>query len=282
MQAMKLASGSLFVAIDRGQVEGGELRAGFRGPRLASFAAAPLASGALEPRPFETNIVDRDAVLEAVSRVLAALGARSSPVTLVLPDGTARTGLVEPPGNVAPDHFARFRLGQGLAFPASEAIVGTLKVAGGAHLAGLVWRRIVNEYEQVLADAGAAVARAELAPFLAVAGLGAGKGAEGGVVDVILGDAAYSLAHSDGGGLRAFRTRRRTRSADTGRIVDEAERTAMAAGQEPQQMRVVGRGASLVLAELLRRGRRAAAGWTLGHEGVAVEPVELVWAKAGA
>lgn len=282
MVAMKFGGAGVFVAVDRTGVEGGELRAGFRGPRLASYAAAPLSAGALEPRPFDANILDPGAVADAVKRVAAALGAAKGGVVLVLPDGVARASLLHPPANVAPDHFARFRLAQGLPYPAAEAVVGTLKVAGGGHLAGAVWRRVVAEYEQALAAADLDVVSVELAPFLALAGFGGGRGRDGYTTDVILGAAAFSLAASDAAGLRVFRTRRRTADPEIERIADEVERTAAASGDTVTLVRVVGRGSSLVIAELARRGLRAEAGWSVGHEGLPVEPFELVWAGATA
>ncbi len=279
---MKLGTATVFVGLDRGSVEGGELRAGVRGARLSSYASVVLDPGALEPRPFEPNIADPEAVADAVRRVAAAIDAVGRRVVLVLPDGVARTGLVKPPGNVAADRFARFRLGQGLPYSSGESVVGTLRVTGGAHLAGVAWRKVVSEYETILGAADVEVASAELAPFLALSGLETGRQHDGLTVDAILGAAAFSLAVWDRTGLRLFRNRRRGVAPEIERVADEIARTAALVEGRSVEVRAVGQGARELLSELGRRGIPAERGWNLAHDGLDVEPFELVWCGVAA
>lgn len=279
---MKLGGANVFLALDRGRVEGGEVRAGFRGPRLVSYAAEPLPGAALEPLPFERNVRQPEVVREAVQKVAAALRGWRRSVVLVLPDGIARTSLLDPPASVAVDHFARFRLAQGLPFAAAEAVVGSLKVGAGTYAAAALWRKVVAEYEEAVSGAGLEIQSAALGPFLALAGLGSGRARERLTIDVLLGGAAYSIAATDGKGLRALRTRRLPSSEGSQEIAAEVQRTAAASGGGPFDVRVVGHGAAPVLTELRRRNVPAEAGWTLAHDGLRIEPSELVWCGAAA
>jgi hypothetical protein len=273
----------LTVAFDASGVCGAVVSRGLRGPRLRSFGRVALGPGALRPQPLDANVQRPEEVGEALARVLERLDAGRGPVSLILPDGVARIGLVEVPAGVPPDEYARFRWAQGLPYPSSEAIVDVLPLGGGRAVAAAVRRGVAHEYEAVAARAGLPPGRVDLAPLAALSALIRDPPAEAGGVDVILGDAAYCLAASHGGALRVVRNRRR--DADVGeasRLRQEVDRTLAFAGNGtgPLPVRVVGPGARHLIGELLRSGRAAGPGWELEGRGLPVEAAELAWLGA--
>lgn len=230
------------------------------------------------PSPFEDNLLRPDEVREALAVVLGALGP-SRPGCLVLPDGVARTVLLEP-GAAPPLEYARFRLGPGLPYPAAEAIIDVLPAQGGRFLASAVRRSVVQSYERLAAAVGLGRERIDLSHLAALSGLfGRGAAADGGSLDVILGDTVVSLAASQNGALRVFRARRRDSGPDeVERLTDEVDRTAdLAGGGRTGPVRIVGTGATDLVRELSFRGREAALGWRVSHDGLPFEPAELAW-----
>ena len=272
--------GELTVAFDASGVSGAVVSRGLRGPRLRSFARASLEPGALLPQPLDENVHRPEEAGAALARVLEGLAAGRGPVSLVLPDGVARIGLVEVPAGVPPDQYVRFRWAQGLPYPSGEAIVDVLPLGGGRVVAAAVRRGVAQEYEAVAARAGLSPGRVDLAPLAALSALLRDPPAEAAGVDVILGDAAYCLAASHGGALRVLRNRRRDADGgEAGRLRREVDRTAAFAGNGtgPLRVRVVGPGARHLIGELLRSGRAAGPGWETDGGGLPVEAAELAW-----
>src|SRR5438045_2792699 len=68
-------------------------------------------------------------------------------VVLVLPDGVARTALVEVSGGVAARELARYRVTPGLPYPPEEALVDVLPLDDGRVVAAAVRRSLVEGYE---------------------------------------------------------------------------------------------------------------------------------------
>jgi hypothetical protein len=274
--------GELTVAFDATGVCGAVVSRGLRGARLKSFRRVPLAPGALTPRPLETNVGRPDEVGLALREVLEGLDAGRGRVSLVLPDGVARIGLVDVPAGVAAEEYARFRWTQGLPYAPAEAIVDVLPLGGGRVVAAAVRRGVALEYEGAAARAGLSPGRVDLAPLAALAALvREPSGAAG--VDVILGDAAYCLAASHGGALRVLRNRRRDPDAgEAERLRGEVDRTAALAGNGtgPWPVRVVGAGARALIGELQRSGRAAGPGWPMEGAGLPVEAAEQAWLGA--
>jgi hypothetical protein len=196
----------------------------------------------------------------------------------VLPEGVARTVLLEPGGS-PPLEYARFRLAPGLPYPEAEAIVDVLPTAGGRFLASAVRRSVVESYERLAAAMGLVEERIDLSHLAALGELLRREGSGEGSIDVVLGDTAVSLAASRRGGLRVFRTRRRDPGPDeVERLTLEVDRTADLAGEGfAAQVRVVGAGATDLVRELSFRGRAAVLGWHVSHDGLLVEPAELAW-----
>jgi hypothetical protein len=242
-----------------------------------------LGPGALWPHPLDVNLRRPEEVGGALRRVLDGLDTGRERVSLILPDGVARIGLVDVPAGVAPEEYARFRWAQALPYPAAEAIVDVLPLGGGRAVAAAVRRRVTLEYEAVAERAGLSPGRVDLAPLSALSALVRDPLAEATAVDVILGDAAYCLAASHGGALRVLRNRRRDADAsEAERLGREVDRTAALAGNGagPLRMRIVGAGARGLIGELLRAGRAAGPGWEMDGGRLPVEAAELSWLGA--
>ena len=280
---MRPFRGEMTVAFDASAVCGVVVSRGLRGRKLRSFARVGLAPGALSPQALDPNLLRPDEVALALGRVLEELGAGRGRVSLLLPDGVARMGLIEIPAGVVPEEYARFRWAQALPYPAEEAIVDVLPLGPGRAVAAAVRRRVAQDYEEAAARAGLAPDRVDLAPLAALSALVRDRPAEEPGVDVILGDAAYCLAASQGGALRILRNRRR--DADAGeaeRLRREVDRTASLAGNGTSalRVRVVGSGARGLIGELQRSGRAAGPAWETQRNGLPVEAAELPWLAA--
>jgi Tfp pilus assembly PilM family ATPase len=280
MKRMAWLRSKLVIAFDAASVSGATLSRGFGAPRLARVESAPLEPGALVPSPVEANLVRPEAVLGALRLVLAELGAMTSPATLVLPDGLARVLVFEAPQAVVPAEYARFRLGAGLPFSPSEAIVDVQPLGEHRFLGVAVRRSIVAAYEALAAAAGVECERVDLSPMAALEGLRRQAPQDASAVDVILGDAALSLAAWRSGRLLVFRSRRRDSGVgEAARLCDEVLRTAALAGDgaAAPRVRVVGPGATSLVRELRSTGTQAEAGWQATGASLSLEAAEVPW-----
>jgi hypothetical protein len=244
-----------------------------------NVARVDLPSGALVPSPVEANLVDPEAVAAALTRLVEGLGCPRDRVTLLLPDGTAR-GIVFPAAaGVEPLEQARFRLAPGLPYPAREALVD-VRVLGEGRLLGVAVRRhVVEGFEALAASIGLDIERVLLSPMAALEGLSRLPTGSDSVVDVILGDAAFSLAGRFGGALRVFRSRlREAGPGEADRLRDEVLRTATLAGEGvAPRVRIVGPGAAALVSALSSRGTRAEPGWQAEGVGFPRDPAEIPW-----
>jgi hypothetical protein len=275
--------GELTVAFDASGVCGAVVSRGLRRPRLTSFRRAPLEPGALAPHALDVNLRRPDEVEDALRGALDGLDAGRGRVSLILPDGVARIGLLDIPAGVAAEEYARFRWTQALPYPAAEAIVDVLPLPGGRAVAAAVRRRVALEYEEMARRAGLSPGRVDLAPLAALAALLRDPPAGPASVDVILGDAAYCLAATHDGALRVLRNRRRDADAgEADRLGREVDRTAAFAGNGSGRLRVrvVGPGARGLIGDLLRAGRAAGPGWEMEGGALPVEAAELAWLAA--
>jgi hypothetical protein len=218
-------------------------------------------------------------VQQAVAEVARTLEGGKGPLALILPDGVARTVLLEVPAGVEAREFARYRVTPGLPYPPEEALVDVLPVAGGRVLAAAVRRSVIEGYEA--AASGLDIERLDLSPLAAVSAMAGEARGTAGSVDVILGDRALSLAAWHGGVLRVFRSRLRDGGAgEPSWLAREVDRTAAVAGNGgPPRIRVVGPGATTVLRAFAESGRTSEPGWRA--EGtMPVEAAELAWLGA--
>ena len=272
----------LLVAFVAASVVGALVSWGLGGLRVRSVVRAPLGEGALVPSPLEDNVVRVDEIRDALASVRSSLKTNGRRAALILPDGLARVQLLEVPRGVPPLEYARYRMAQGLPYPPGDAIVDALDLGGRRFLCAAVRRAVVESYETVAAATGLDQDRVELAPLAAVAGLRRLHGADS-TVDVILGDAAISLAASRGRELRAFRSRRRDRGADETRwLHEEVDRTSALSGEPAaSRVRVVGTGAPAVVQGLESLGRKVEPGWSLPDgPDLPVQAMELAWLGA--
>lgn len=270
------------VAFDASGVSGAALGRGLGTPRVRALALAPLLPGALWPSPFEPNLRRSEEVAHAAREVARALRLRDAPVCLVLPDGVARLTDLDVPEGTSPVSFARYRLAPSLPYPIDEAVVDVLALGGSRVLAAAVRRSVLEGYEAAAAAAGLAQERVDLSPLGALAALGASAPAGEPVVDLVLGDAAVSLACRRGGAVGVVRNRRRDPSSgEWRRLHAEADRTAILGGEAPgARMRVVGAGALALVRDMQAAGAPAEAGWHVAGEGVPADGVELAWLGA--
>jgi hypothetical protein len=268
------------LAFDASAVSAARSSWGASGPRIEAFALVPLPPGSIRPSPLEPNLGVPDQVRSALRDLRRSLDDPDRGAILVLPSGVARAALLDP-ADASPREYARFRLTQGLPYPATEWLVDVVPLGRGRFLGAAVRRSIVAEYEEAAAAAGWVQERLDLAPLAALDGLSRRPHEGGDGVDVILGDVALSLAAHKDGAVRGFRTRLRDRDDDeAGRIQAELERTGAAAGVDPARVRVVGPGARSLIHALSFRGLTAAAGWEARLEGLPVEACELPWLGA--
>jgi hypothetical protein len=271
------------VALQPSGAAGAAVARGLGAPRIRAFAEVPLAPGALAVSPFDANLARPGEVSEALARVAEAIGLTGQPACVVLPDGLARMALLELPSDVLPERFARFKLLAGLPYPAEEAVVDVLPLGGRRALAAAVRRSVVEGYEAAVAAAGIVQDRVDLAPLAALAALGHRPAGEAPSVDLILGEAAVSLAVRLGGVVRAFRNRRRDASAgEVERLRLETARTAAVAGNgaRPPRVRVLGAGASAVVRRWRELGGDAEPGWRLSAPEASPDTAELTWLGA--
>lgn len=269
------------LAFDSSGVWAARARWGRRGPQVAACAVAPLAEGALVVSPFEANLLRPEELRTALREAYRRLGAPERGAALVLPSGVARTALLQPPGGARPREYARYRLTQGLPYPASEAVVDVLPLGQGRFLGAAVRRRVVAEYEEAAASAGWRQDRLDLAPLAALEALKSRPPEGGAGVDVILGEAGLCLAAYAGGRVRSFRARLRDPGEDEpARVQADAERTAAAAGLDSPRLRVVGPGALSLIHALSFRGLPAAVAWEAPRDGLPAAASELSWLGA--
>jgi hypothetical protein len=275
----------LLVALDAASVTGALVTWGTGGLSVEDLSRVALSPGALAPSPLDENVSRPEEVREALAAVRQALGTNGRRATLVLPDGVARTALVEASRGVPIREYARFRLGPGLPYPAGEATVDALDVGGRRFLCGAVRKSVVEAYERAVSSAGINLDRVDLTPLAAVAGLQ--RALEGTAVTevflaVILSDAAVSFAAFRRGQLAALRSRRREPGpSEADWLREELARTsALVGGEGEPGVAVLGRGTDDVTRELAARGCRAEPAWPAATGSRRADASEIAWAGA--
>lgn len=276
---MALGQAPVRVAFDAAAVCGARPTRGLRAKRLASFARVLLGEGALLPSPHEPNIVRPEEVRDALAHVVRTLDAGREEIAFLLPEGVARLVLLESPGNVRPEEYARYRLSPGLPYPVREAVVQAEVVGAGRILAAVARRSVIAEYEETARAAGLVQGRMDLAPLAGLQALRRVAPRSGPAVDLVLGDIGYSLALYDAGTLRVLRNRRRDRDADEPRrMALEVERALRFGGLEGSpRVRIVGPGAGGLLRELAVAGGAAEPGWAIDGGAMPIEAAEVPW-----
>jgi hypothetical protein len=257
----------LVVAFEADSVCGAMIGSGPGAARVKAFARAEISPGALTPAAFEPNLVRGDEVGAALEQVRRLLDVGSRGVCVVVPDGLARTALLDFPSGVDASDFARFRLASGLPFPESDAIVDSLPVGRRQLIAAAARRAVLAEYEVAVAEAGFRQERLTLAPLAAVAGLLKNRESGARAIDVILGVVAVTIVSSSGSAPCALRNRRRSgHDRDWEWLSEEIQRSAPCPeASGPIALNIVGHGSRDAIAALRTLGHTPQAGWVGIH-----------------
>ena len=175
----------------------------FRGLRLERFASERFASRAGQAALFKDVLSDSKGAVERLARDLKA---PSSGATLLLPLGASfpsvldLASLTRGRGAEVDEHdVVRFRLSPLLPFPITQAEVRTEtspSIGHGLALAQAILKSLIAESERMMESLGFPRVSVTTALSAALRGLGA----QPGLVDLILGDAACAIAVRDAKG----------------------------------------------------------------------------------
>ncbi len=206
----------------------------FRGGQatISAHATEPLPAGALVPGLTSLNVIDRPAVSEALASVLEKVG-RPRRVGLVIPDTCAKVSFVRfehvPGRSQDLDQLIRWQVRKAAPFSIDEAQISYVRGLRGDEgqefLVTLARRDVVQEYEALLAGAGAHAGVVDICTFNVINAVLSGAGAP--TDDWLLVNVAAdyaSIAILRGGHLMFFRSR----VADNeGTLADLVHQTAM-------------------------------------------------------
>ena len=151
---------------------------------VANHASEPLPDGALVPSLTSVNAHDRPAVLGALSRLLDKMG-RPRRIGLILPDVVAKISLVRfeqvPPKSQDLDQLVRWQVRKSAPFAIEDAQVshvpGIRAEDGQEFIVTLAKRDVIQEYENLCAEAGAHAGLVDLATLNVINAVLAGSGA---------------------------------------------------------------------------------------------------------
>jgi type IV pilus assembly protein PilM len=200
-------------------------------PVVGAHASEPLPEGALIPSLTAVNAHDRPAVVAALSRLFEQVG-RPRRIGLVIPDVVAKVSLVRfeqvPPRTADLDQLVRWQVRKSAPFAIEDAQVsyvpGLHAEDGHEFVVTLAKRDVIQEYEQLCADAGAHAGLVDLATLNVVNAVLAGSGAP--TADWLLVNIAAdytSIALLRGPNLIFFRNRAGT----DGTLADLVHQSAM-------------------------------------------------------
>lgn len=200
-------------------------------PVVTAHAVEPLADGLVTPSLTGPNIHDTAAVAGAVSRVLDHVG-RPRRVGLVVPDPVAKVSVLhfdETPARVEDlERLIRFQVRKSAPFSIDEAQLtwsaGTPRDRGGDCIVSIARRASIQEYEGVVAAAGAYPGLVDLASFNVANAILAGHAPAGDWLLVHAPAGYVSIAILRGQDLVFFRSRS-TDGDDT--VPDMVHQTAM-------------------------------------------------------
>lgn len=143
------------------------------GAAIAAHGIEPLARGAVTGALAAPNMADPRVVAAAIQKALATAGARTSRVSLVVPDSIARVSLVSfetlPAKASDLDELVRWQVKKTTPFPLDEAVVSAApaRQAPGAYefVVTVARRDVVVQYEQACEQAGLHAGLVDLATF---------------------------------------------------------------------------------------------------------------------
>ena len=226
------AAPAVAVEISSGRVTAASLEWRAGQAVVAAHASEPLPDGALVPSLTEKNAHDRGAVVAALTRLLEKVG-RPRRIGLVIPDVVGKVSLVRfeqvPAKTQDLDQLVRWQVRKSAPFAIEDAQVSYVPglYADGGHefIVTLARRDVIQEYEQLCAEAGAHAGIVDLATLNVVNAVLAGSGAPTGDWLLVNLAADYtSIALLRGPNLIFFRNRT---SETDGTLADLVHQSAM-------------------------------------------------------
>ena len=132
-----------------------------RGHTIETCSASELAPGSVVPDLIETNLRERNRVLEALRETLGSVSGRSRDVIAVLPDTAVRVVLLDfetlPSNRQEAEGVVRFRLKKSLPFDIDKARISydaQFSTGGVRVVAAVALTTVVEDYESVFREAG--------------------------------------------------------------------------------------------------------------------------------
>jgi type IV pilus assembly protein PilM len=136
-------------------------RAAENGAMVEMCASHELAPGSVVPDLIESNLRQREAVLQTLRDTLGTVSGRSRDVTAVLPDAAVRVALIDfdalPSKPDEAEGVVRFRLKKSLPFDVDKAKVSyqaQATSAGVRVIAAVALTSVIEDYESIFRDAG--------------------------------------------------------------------------------------------------------------------------------
>jgi Tfp pilus assembly PilM family ATPase len=221
------------IGIDTGQVAGARLEV--RGGRrvIAAYSVETLPPEAVVPALAAANMPDPAVVTRAVRQVLDELG-RPRRTALLIPDASAKVSLIrfeKVPARASDlGELVRWQVRKSAPFPLEHARVsftpGARAADGSQEFVVTVGRQdVLDQYEQVVAGAGAHPGLVDLASFNVVNSLLAAGAPEGDWLLVYVAPVYTTLAVVRGGHLIFYRNR--AAADEEGPLTDLVHQTAM-------------------------------------------------------
>jgi type IV pilus assembly protein PilM len=145
-----------------------------RDAALQGYAVQPLAPGAVTASLTARNVLDRDAVLQALRRAFERLGTRPRRVALLVPDVAARVSLVRfervPARREDLEQLMRWQVRKAAPFPIEDAVLTWVPAARTPEgeqefLVVLARRDVIREYEDLCDALGMHAGVVDLATF---------------------------------------------------------------------------------------------------------------------
>jgi type IV pilus assembly protein PilM len=139
---------------------------------ISAYGVELLPPGALVPSLTAVNTQDRPAVMTALNRVLERVG-RPRRIGLIVPDAVAKVSLVRfeqvPTRTADLDQLMRWQVRKAAPFPIEDAQVtyvrGMQAADGQEFIVAVARHSVVEEYEELCAEAGAHAGLVDLATF---------------------------------------------------------------------------------------------------------------------
>jgi type IV pilus assembly protein PilM len=164
---------TIAVEIARHRVSAASIVTRDSSPAVAAHAVEPLPPGMVNPSLNAANIVNPQAVSEALRRVFERIGIRPKRIALAIPDSVAKVSLLKfekvPPRVHDLEELVRWQVRKAAPFRIEDAqlsyVPGTQGADGSEFVVVVARRDIVQEYERVCSAVGAQAGVVDLSTF---------------------------------------------------------------------------------------------------------------------